>query len=199
MGEVDYNSKAWSETRATQIFHFIHSGDVAYASGIATKLDLNSQTVKNYIDGLVDRGLVSEKERIRGKIIYESNLTELSNRFYENILVRLKENIKEHERLGSDTEYLETVLENCESQKNRIESTTLIENYLDNVFEMEKAGTIHLSLTEILTHEFSFTIIRYFYRNEDLDDWFVELTKAVIYSGYQGWSMSSMEEAMEDR
>lgn len=202
MREVDYNSKAWNEITATQIFHYILNGEVAYASGIATKLDINPQTANNYISGLKERGLISEKERIQGKIIYKADTKHLAERFYEKIIETVKEEKRLHDQEGNEdySEELNSVLDEAKNQENRIKSISLIDDYLEKLFNKREPGTITLSLGEILKYELSFSLMRYYYnRPEEVEEWFETLILLLIYSRINGWSISTLHEVMEDR
>lgn len=202
MRQVDYNSKAWDEKTATDIFHFILNGNVAYASGIASKLDINPQTANNYISGLKERGLISEKERIQGKIIYEADTGDLAERFYEQLITTVKDEKTVHEQDGND-EYakeLEEVLDDSRDQEIRIQCITLIDDYLEEIFSKRSPGTINMSLGEILKYELSFSLMRYYYNGvEDIEDWFESLILLLIYSRINGWSINTLHEVMEKR
>ena len=60
---------------------------------------------------------------------------------------------------------------------------------------------LNMSLNDILRFELSFSIVRYYYNNfeKGIDDWYESLTKAVIYSRINGWSLDILEDVMENR
>jgi len=204
MRKVDYTDKVWDEVIATRIFHLIHKGEVAYASGIAKKLNANTQTVNNYISGLKDRNLIKEKERVRGKIIYEAHTQDLAESFVETIIEEVRKNKSSAESQGFTdySEELDSVIKNLSDQKTRIESVSLIEDYLDELMSHMNPDSQTMSLADILKFELSFSIMRYYYNNwseERFPDWFEDLTKAIIYSQINGWSLDILEDVMEDR
>jgi Mn-dependent DtxR family transcriptional regulator len=200
MRSVDYDAKAWNETRATQILHFIMEGNVAYASGIASKLDINSQTATNYIKGLKERDYIYEKERIQGKIIYEADLEDLAEAYYDYLIDQLetrKAFLKE-EDLEEHVDTIEEILEDFQSMETRINSISLFEYYIETLFKNREAGTIKMSLEDLLIHEFSFSLIRYYYNTEteETEEWFDTLVVGLINSGVSGWSINSLDEVM---
>lgn len=202
MRQVDYGEKAWDEKIATQILHYIMQGNVAYASGIASKLDINSQTATNYIKGLEERDIVYEKERIQGKIIYDADLEDLAEDYYDKLIEQLENRkaVLKEEGLEDHADTIEGVLEDFKTQKTRIKSISLFEEYIETLFRNREAGTINMSLEDLLIHEFSFSLIRYYYNTEpeNTEEWFETLVVGLINSGVSGWSINSLDEVMSN-
>jgi len=204
MPEVNYHDKVWDEILATKIFYLIHTGEVSYASGIAKKTGKNNQTIKNYINGLVSRDLVFEKERVSGKIIYDSDIESLSEEYYDLIIQETQNKANEHEYLENEdivTEYREVIKNLKNDTKTRIKSTKLIENYINKIFDIMEFNQINRTLNELLFFEFSFSLNSLYYHRSELFDekeWLTDFYRGVIYSQIQGWSGNILSDVIED-
>lgn len=203
MNQVDYEHKVWDEDLATRIFYLILTGEVSYASGIAKKTDKNPQTIKNYINGLVSRDIVNQKEQIRGKIIYEASTEALAEDYYE--VIKKEVQIRKDQRTDIDEEIkkeYEKVHDSLEDQRTRIEAISLIEDYLEELMNGYTFESLNVSLDHILKFEFSYSLNRlYFTKNEyfEKNKWLRDFYKAVIYSQLNGWSINILDDVIKER
>ena len=204
MSQVDYEQKVWDEVLATKIFYLIFSGEVTYASGIAKKVEKNPQTAKNYINGLKARDLVSEKERIRGKIVYEASTEALAEDYYEVIKGQLRVKSQDHSYADNDETAKKFVdlFNRLSDERVRIESITLIQDYIEELMSNLAYEDINFSLNEILKFEFSFSLNRLYYHRQEYfenNEWLEDFYRAIIYSQLNGWSINILDEVISKR
>ena len=84
------------------------------------QLSYGREKTENDLSGLKQRDLVNEKERIRGKIIFEANTEDLAESYVDAIIEEVDKNMREAEEDGFEdySNELSEVIDNLSNQKN---------------------------------------------------------------------------------